>query len=124
MRLIDAIAQVESGGHTDAVSSAGAKGLCQLMDATGKEWHGKLCLPGDYDPFDAWQNKMIANAYIGWLLERYENALLAVAAYNAGPGTIDKAILAAGSRSWPDVKAHLPKETRAYVPAVMRIWKA
>ncbi len=78
--LISAIIQKESSFNSKAVSSAGAKGLMQLMDGTAKDL-------GVTDSFDPKQNIMGGVKYLAQLLEKFNgNFKDALAAYNAGPG--------------------------------------
>lgn len=124
--LVRAVIGQESAGNPKAVSSAGAQGLMQLMPATGREWHKRLGLPGEYDPFDVEQNQTIGRAYLDHLLERYdENTPLALAAYNAGMGRVDAAIKKAGGvADFNTIKQYLPRETQKYIPGVLRRMKA
>lgn len=123
--LTDNVILTESNGNPNAVSAAGAKGLGQLMDATGQEWHKKLNIKEPYDPFNPKQNKTISKAYLGWLVNQFDgNKELALAAYNGGIGRVRKAVSLArhlGDKD-PDfetIKKYLPKETREYVPKVL-----
>lgn len=82
--LIKTIIKYESGGNPYAQSRCGAKGLMQLMDGTAKEM-------GVANSFDIYQNVDGGTKYIKKMLDRYHgDARLAVAAYNGGPGAIDK----------------------------------
>ena len=82
--LLAGVVQAESGGDPQAVSPSGAKGLMQLMDATAHTY-------GVLDPFDPQQNLVGGAMYLRGLLQRYHgDEQLAVAAYNAGPGAVDK----------------------------------
>jgi soluble lytic murein transglycosylase-like protein len=73
----------ESGGRADALSPKGAIGLMQLMPGTAKELGA--------DPFDPAQNVDAGARYLRDLLVKYDGQLWhALAAYNAGPGAVDK----------------------------------
>lgn len=82
--LVLALVQVESGGRPRAVSPRGARGLTQLMPATAREL-------GVADVFDPAQNLDGGARYLRQMLSRYGGDLaLALAAYNAGPGAVDR----------------------------------
>lgn len=101
--LVRGVMASESAGKITAQSSAGAKGLMQLMDGTAKEM-------GVKNVFDPEQNIHGGVKYLGQLLKQYNgNTTLALAAYNAGPGNVEKYN---GVPPFP--------ETQAYIRNVMR----
>lgn len=105
--LVLAVMAVESAGDVTAVSSAGAQGLMQLMPDTADA-------VGITDPFDATQNITGGAEVLARLLAQYDgDAVLALAAYNAGTGAVGAA---GGVPDYP--------ETRGYVPKVLGAWRA
>ena len=101
--LLAAVVHAESGGQVRAVSRVGALGLMQLMPGTATEL-------GVKDAFVADQNVEGGTRYLDQLLTRYhDNIALALAAYNAGPGAVDR---------YHGVPPY--RETRAYVARVIR----
>ncbi|HWY47785.1 MAG TPA: lytic transglycosylase domain-containing protein [Bryobacteraceae bacterium] len=84
--IVHSVAKAESGYQTNAVSPKGAIGLMQLMPATAAELN--------VDPHDPVQNAEAGARYLRDLLLKYENdphqVSKAIAAYNAGPGAVDK----------------------------------
>ncbi len=92
--LVVAVVHVESRFNTFAVSPVGAMGLMQVMPSTGEEIARELEIPwqGPQTLFDPILNVQIGVAYLKHLAMRYESIPTALAAYNWGPGHIDRRI--------------------------------
>src|ERR1700757_4167800 len=103
---VRAVMHQESGGQEQAVSSAGAMGLMQVMPATYEELRVRHGL-GD-DPYDPHNNVLAGTAYIREMYDRY-GAPGFLAAYNAGPDRVDDYLAGRG---------HLPDETVNYLAAI------
>lgn len=115
------LAMVESALNPTAGSRAGAKGLWQFMLATGKDYGLKVSSLVD-ERFDPLKETVAACQYLQSLYARYGDWFLVLAAYNSGPGTVNKAILRAGGvRNYWAIWPYLPKETRGYVPAFIAV---
>jgi cell division septation protein DedD len=100
------VMRVESAGRHDAISSAGAMGLMQIMPATWEELRARYQLGGD--PFHPRDNILAGTAYLREMYDRFGSPGF-LAAYNAGPGTFDRYL--ARQRGLPD-------ETRRYVAMI------
>lgn len=103
--LIRAVIQTESSGNPLAVSSAGARGLMQLMPKTAAEL-------GVQDSFDPAENVMGGTRYLRRLLDRYQgDRKLALAAYNWGMGNVETRL------------ESMPRETRNYIAKVENLYQ-
>ena len=115
------LAMVESALNPTAGSKAGAKGLWQFMLATGKDYGLRVTtlLDERYDPM---KETVAACQFLQSLYARYGDWFLVLAAYNSGPGTVNKAIIRAGGvKNYWAIWPYLPKETRGYVPAFIAV---
>lgn len=108
---------IESALNPTATSRAGAVGLWQFMLTTGKIYGLKNNSLVD-ERRDPIKSTRAAVRYLKDLYEIYNDWNLVLAAYNCGPGTINKAIRrAGGEKDFWTLYNYLPKETRGYVPA-------
>ena len=103
--MIRAVIQVESNFNPNARSPVGAGGLMQLMPATA---YGLGCK----DRFDPEQNIAAGSRYLRQMLDMFKKEDLAIAAYNAGPGNVQR------YRGIPPFR-----ETQNYVRKVRKAWK-
>ena len=107
---------VESALNPKAVSRSGAVGLWQFMPPTGKENGLKINSTVD-ERRDPHKSTLAAAKYLKKQYKRYNNWELALAAYNGGPGRVNRAIKRGRSKNFWRIKRYLPKETQNYVPA-------
>jgi len=115
------LAIVESALNPSAVSRAGAKGLWQFMYGTGKIY-GLESSSFIEDRFDPYKATVAASRHLRDLYNIYGDWFLALAAYNSGPGNVNKAIRRAGGiKDYWAIWDYLPAETRGYVPAFIAV---
>lgn len=109
---------IESALIPAAKSSASAVGLWQMMILTGK-YYGLEVTSFVDDRCDPVKSSDAACRYLKDLYKTYGDWTLALAAYNCGPGNVNKAIKRAGGevKNYWDIWEFLPRETRSYVPA-------
>lgn len=125
--MIHAISRQESQFDRQAISSAGARGLMQLMPGTAREQAGKIGL--SYDPArltaDPSYNVQLGSSYFQRIFNIYGSYPLAIAAYNAGPGNVNKWLRANGDPrtagvdvvEWIEAIPYM--ETKNYVQRVL-----
>ena len=110
------IAEVESSFDPRARSPAGATGLFQLMPDTAKRYGLRV------RPFDQRlkpdQSAHAAAQYLEYLHRHFKDWRLALAAYNAGEGTVQKLLTRHKAQTFDAIAAHLPAETQMFVPRV------
>lgn len=108
---------IESALSTTAVSPMGAVGLWQFMPSTGKSYGLEVNSLVD-ERRDPVRSTQAACRYLKDLYAIYNDWSLAIAAYNCGPGNVNKALArAGGGTTFWDIYEYLPRETRGYVPA-------
>ena len=107
---------VESALNPRAISRAGASGLWQFMLSTGRLYglENNNYVDERQDPIKA---TWAAARYLKDMYDIYKDWNLAIAAYNCGPGNVNKAISRSGKRDYWEIYNYLPKETRGYVPS-------
>ncbi len=145
-----AVAEAESSFRHDAVSRDGhhSKGVFQLLDSTGKQVKEMAGIKKAYDPFDPGMNVFLGVAHLRRLMDLFgsnskivedtgitadkssqELEKVALAAYNAGEGSVAKAqdqarALGKNPDLFSSIEPHLPQSTREYVRRVARIRKS
>jgi membrane-bound lytic murein transglycosylase D len=115
------LAVVESALNPNARSKAGAVGLWQFMLPTGKMFglHADSYVD---ERHDLYKSTEAACQYLKYLYKMYGNWEMALAAYNCGPGNVNKAIRrSGGAKNYWQIYDYLPRETRGYVPAFIAV---
>ena len=112
---------IESAFNIRARSRAGAVGLWQIMYGTGKLYGLEINSLVD-ERMDPYKATDAAARILKDLYDKYHDWYLALAAYNAGPGNVNKAIRRSGGKTnfW-QIYPYLPRETRGYVPGFIAI---
>jgi soluble lytic murein transglycosylase len=118
--LVTALMRQESRFEAKIESSAGAKGLMQVMPDTATFIAGKLNLK-KYNMENPSDNIQLGTWYLGYTHDEYQNnSMLAVASYNAGPGAVSGWLESAKSRDQDEFVEAIPyEETRGYVKSVL-----
>ncbi len=126
--MAHALARQESQFAQNAISHAGARGLMQLMPGTAREQAGKMGLSYSQEALisDPGYNVRLGDGYFGRMMDTYGGATpLAVGAYNAGPGNVNKWLRAngdprTGTIDWIDWLERIPiYETKNYIQRVL-----
>ncbi len=110
------VSVLESALDPHAKSRSKATGLWQFMAPTGREYGLQINSTVD-ERSDPHRSTKAALTYLRKLHDRYGDWSLALAAYNSGPGTVNRAIKRARSKRFSRVAKYLPRETRNYIPA-------
>ena len=110
------MADVESGFDRRALSPAGAAGMFQLMPDTARRF-GLSLWPFD-QRYQAETSAIASAKYLKYLHDRFKDWRLALAAYNAGEGRVQKLLDRYKTDSYDGIAEHLPAETQMYVPRV------
>ena len=124
--LIYAVIKAESNFKINAVSNRGALGLMQFMEETASDVAKKANIDIDFENIkeellNPGNNINIGTKYLSQLLEKYKNKEVALAAYNAGIGTVDKWIEEGTIKEdGSDIEKIPYKETNNYVRKILR----
>lgn len=127
--LIFALIKAESNFDKEAISNRNAIGLMQLMEDTAKDVAKKNQIPIHEENLkkelcDVNKNIEIGTCYLSILMQKYQNQEVALAAYNAGTGTVDswieKGII---KKDGTDIEKIPYKETNQYVRKIVRDYK-
>jgi membrane-bound lytic murein transglycosylase D len=116
------VAAVESGFNPQAMSPAGARGMWQFMKSTARLYGLKVGFSKD-ERLDPDLSTVAAAKHLRDLFVKFNDWHLALAAYNAGPGAVNKVMTAKGERDFWGLSRQgaLPRETRKFVPRVIAL---
>ncbi|MGQ0828217.1 MAG: LysM peptidoglycan-binding domain-containing protein [Bacteroidota bacterium] len=115
------LAICESALNPLARSRSGAMGLWQFMYPTGKMYGLKVSSYID-ERCDPYKSTVAACEYFQYLYTLFNDWQMVLAAYNGGPGTVNKAIRRSGGRkTYWEIRPYLPRETQGYVPAFIAV---
>ena len=117
------VAEVESGFNPKARSPVGAAGLFQLMPATAQRFGLSTSWLRD-QRYQPGPSSRAAAQYLKQLHKEFGDWRLALAAYNAGEGTVQKLLARHKTRTFDGIATHLPAETQMFVPKVeATVWR-
>jgi membrane-bound lytic murein transglycosylase D len=108
------LAVIESGLKTQATSWVGAAGPWQFMPETARSF-GLVVNENRDDRRDYPASTQAAARFLKQLFKQFQDWLLVIAAYNGGPGVVERAMAKSGSRDFWILQHHLPKESRDHV---------
>lgn len=115
------LAIVESALNPMATSRVGAAGLWQFIYSTGRDYELEVNSVVD-ERRDPYKSTVAASRFLSKLHRIFDDWTLAIAAYNCGPGAINKAIArSGGKRDFWEIYPYLPRETRGYIPAFIAV---
>jgi len=115
------LAIIESAMNPRIRSRAGAMGLWQFMYTTGRLYDLKVTSYVD-ERCDPYKETVAACEYLRFLYDMFGDWQLVLAAYNSGPGSVNKAIRrSGGKKTYWEIRPYLPKETQGYVPAFIAV---
>jgi len=116
------LAEAESSFNPKARSPVGARGLFQFMPATAKEMGLRTFLPDERE--NPVKSARAAARYLRQLYQRFDSWPLALAAYNAGGGRVNRTLNNNRATTFAEISDALPAETRMYVPKVLATMEA
>ena len=115
------LAICESALNPNAKSRAGAMGLWQFMYPTGKMYNLNVSSYID-ERCDPYKSTIAAAEYLSFLYKMFNDWEMVLAAYNGGPGTVNRAIRrSGGKKTYWEIRPFLPRETQGYVPAFIDV---